>query len=177
MILSSQVMCSSRLPGLGTTGTNPLTLLNTALEIATSRHLSYQQAIIKMHLANIQLVMGMPNQAMKLVDDAIIQVLSHGGCFDQGRAFVLYAKCLVACSESSVPEGRKIALENAVKSLCKAKNHFNKIEAFSRVKNTLFLQSMLYHQLDSKAERNRCSFEYAQLDVQYPTKADTIAIY
>lgn len=54
MILSSQVMCASNLPGLGTTGTNPLTLLNKALEIATSKHLSYQQAIIKMHLANIQ---------------------------------------------------------------------------------------------------------------------------
>ncbi|XP_015517721.1 anaphase-promoting complex subunit 5 [Neodiprion pinetum] len=173
MILSSQVMCSSRFPGLGTTGTNALALLNTAVEIATSKHLSYQQAIIKMNLANIQLVMGMPSQAMKLVNDAIIPVLSHGGCLDQGRAFVLYAKCLLATTVSSITDDRKSALENAVKSLRKAKDHFNKIEAFSRVKNVLYLLSILYHELDSKAERNQCAFEYRQLDMQFPTKSDS----
>ncbi|XP_012256347.2 anaphase-promoting complex subunit 5 isoform X2 [Athalia rosae] len=177
MILSSQVMCSSRLPGLGTTGANPLFLLNTALEIADRKYLSYQQAIIKMHLANIQLTMDMPSRAMNLVDDAIIPILSHGGCFDRGRAFVLYAKCLVASSVSDAADVRNKTLHSAINVLCKAKDHFNKIEAFSRVKSTLYLMGMLYNELDLKAERNRCAFEYRQLDVQFPTKADTIAIF
>lgn len=119
----------------------------------------------------------MPSQATKLVDEAIIQVLSHGGCFDQGRAFVLYAKCLVASASTTAPNVRKLNLQNAVKALSKAKDLFNKVEAFSRVKITLYLQSFLHYELDAKAERNRCAFEYRELDLQFPTKANILNAY
>ncbi|XP_015586196.1 anaphase-promoting complex subunit 5 [Cephus cinctus] len=177
MILSSQIMCASILPGSGIAGSNSLVLLNSALDIAVRHHLSYYKALLEMHLANIQLVMGMPSQAMRLVDNAIIEILSHGGCYDQGRAFVLYAKCLVATAPASSNSIRKSAVQEAIKALSKAKDHFNKVEALGRVKNTLYLQSLLYHELDHKVERNQCAFEFRELDVQFPTKLNTITLY
>jgi len=176
MILSSQIMSSSILPGSGITGTNSLVLLNSALEMATRNYLSYHEADVKMHLANIQLLMGMPNQASNLVDEAIVRILAHGGWYDQGRALVLYAKCLLATAPLS-GEKRTEVIKDAIKALLKAKTHFNKVEAFGRTKSTLFLLSLLYHEIDSKAECYSSCFEFRQLDMQYPSKLDTVKLY
>lgn len=56
MILSSQIMCASVSPANGIVGVNSLVLLNTALQLAVQNHLSYYEALIKMHLANIQVI-------------------------------------------------------------------------------------------------------------------------
>lgn len=56
MILISQIMCASVSPESGIVGVNSLVLLNTALELAVKNHLSYYKALIKMHLANIQVI-------------------------------------------------------------------------------------------------------------------------
>ncbi|XP_043287109.1 anaphase-promoting complex subunit 5 [Venturia canescens] len=176
MILSSQIMSSSILPGTGTTGTNSLVLLNSALEMSTRNYLSYYEAEVKMHLANIQLLMGMPNQASNLVDEAIVQILAHGGWYDQARALVLYAKCLLATAPLTGDE-RMRALKDAIKALVKAQNHFDKVEAFGRKRSTLYLLSIIYHEIDAKDERNQCAFQYRQLHLQYPAKLDYIKSY
>ena len=121
--------------------------------------------------------MGMPYQASKLVDEAIVQILTHGGLYDQGRALVLRAKCLVAVAPPSPNLKRDKAIMNAIKALLKAKKHFHKTETFGRVKNTLYLLSMLYNELDMKKDRNHCAFEFRQFDEQHPAKLNTISLY
>lgn len=177
MILSSEFMSSSEVPGNVIAGSNCLVLLNSALELATRHYLSYHEALVKMHLANVQLIMGMPSQASNLIDEAIIQILAHGGFYDQGRALVLHAKCIVAMAPLESVK-RKIIIQDAIKSLIKAKIYFSKIEAFGRLKNTIYLLSILYNELDSKAERNQCCFEFRQMNEQYPSKSVvTITLY
>ena len=56
MILLSQIMCASVSPESGIVGVNSLVLLNRALELAIKNYLSYYKALIKMHLANIQVI-------------------------------------------------------------------------------------------------------------------------
>lgn len=120
--------------------------------------------------------MGMPNQASTLIDESIVQILAHGGWYDQARALVLHAKCLVATAPK-IPEKRRVIIQDAIKALVKAKNHFTKIEAFGKVKSTVYLLSLLYNEIDLKAERNQCAFEFRQFDEQYPTKANTSTLY
>ncbi|KAF3423832.1 hypothetical protein E2986_00315 [Frieseomelitta varia] len=176
MILLSQIMCASVSPESGIVGVNSLVLLNRALELAIKNYLSYYKALIKMHLANIQLIMGMPTLALNLVEEAITQILAHGGYYDQGRAFVLYAKCLVATAPMC-EKTRKGVILKAIKALSKAKNYFTKIEAYGRLRLTLCLESLLYHEIDLKIERNQCAFEFRQLDQQLLTKSDNLSLY
>lgn len=177
MILLSQIMCISASPGNETVGINSLVILNEALELATHNHLSYYEALIKMHLANIQLLMGLPSLAMNLVDEAIIHILAHSGCYEQGRALILYAKCLVATATSTFRKGRKEIILSAIKALSKAKNHFDKVEAFGKIRTVLSLQSIMYNEIDMKYERNQCAFELRQFEEQFPTKLDNICLY
>ncbi|XP_053994438.1 anaphase-promoting complex subunit 5 [Hylaeus volcanicus] len=176
MILSSQIMCASVLPENGIAGVNSLVLLNTALELAVQNHLSYYEVLIKMHLANIQLIMGMPTLALNLVEEVIIQILAHAGYYDQGRAFVLYAKCLVATAPTC-SNARKDVILKAIKALAKAKDYFTKVEAYGKLRTTLCLESLLCHEIDLKIERNQCAFEFRQLEEQFPTKLDNLSLY
>ncbi|KAL2712791.1 anaphase-promoting complex subunit 5 [Vespula squamosa] len=177
MILLSQIMCVSFLSGNETVGINSLVILNKALELATHNHLSYYEALIKMHLANIQLLMGLPSLAMNLVDEAITHTLAHGGCYEQGRALILYAKCLVGTATSTSTKLRKEIILNAIKALSKARHHFNKVEAFGKIRSVLSLQSIMYNEIDMKFERNQCSFELRQFEEQFSTKLDNICLY
>lgn len=120
--------------------------------------------------------MGMPTLALNLVEDVIVQILAHSGYYDQGRAFVLYAKCLVATAPVC-GKPRKEVILRAIKALSKAKDYFTKVEAYGRLRATACLESLLCHEIDLKNERNQCAFEFRQLDEQFLTKLDNLCLY
>lgn len=120
--------------------------------------------------------MGMPTLALNLVEEVITQILAHAGYYDQGRAFVLYAKCLVATAPVC-GSARKEVILKAIKALAKAKVCFVKVEAYGKLRATLCLESLLYHEIDLKTERNQCAFEFRQLDEQFFTKLNNLSLY
>jgi anaphase-promoting complex subunit 5 len=61
-LLSSQITCGSSLPNNRTAIiTNCIVRLCSALELATQNHLSYYKALVKMHLANVQVSLFIRN--------------------------------------------------------------------------------------------------------------------
>lgn len=121
--------------------------------------------------------MGLPTLALNLVEEAIPTILGHGGCYDQGKAFLLYSKCLIASAPESVSEARKETILSGIKVLLKAQALFNKINAVAMVKSTLHLQAVLYNEIDLMPERNQCAFEFRQLDEQYQTSPTNPFLY
>jgi anaphase-promoting complex subunit 5 len=84
--------------------------------------------------------MGLPSQALKLIDQCLLLILSHGGSYDQGRALLLFAKCKVAAVTGQCAEVRKKTLTEAILILNKVKINFQKTESYRRVKDVLYLQ-------------------------------------
>ncbi|KAG5328440.1 APC5 protein, partial [Acromyrmex charruanus] len=167
-LLSSQITCASSLPDNGTAiATNCIMRLCSALELAAQNHLSYYKALVKMYLANIQLLMGLPVLALNSVKNAIPTVLGHGGCYDQGRAFMLYGKCLIASAPEKPFEARKKMILGGIKSLSKAQELFTKVNAIAKVKSIVHLQAVFYNEINFLPERNQCAFEFRQMDEQY----------
>ncbi|XP_039305649.1 anaphase-promoting complex subunit 5 isoform X2 [Solenopsis invicta] len=169
-LLASQITCASSSPDNGTAiATNCIMRLCSALELAAQNHLSYYKALVKMHLANVQLLMGLPVLALNLVEDAIPTILSHGGCYDQGKAFMLYGKCLMASAPENPFEARKEMILSGIKILSKAQALFTKVNAIAQVKSIVHLQAVFYNEIDLLPERNQCAFEFRQMDEQYLT--------
>ncbi|GAB1866350.1 Anaphase-promoting complex subunit 5 [Camponotus japonicus] len=178
ILLSSQIMCASSSPGNGSAiSTNCIVHLCSALELATRNHLSYYKALVKMHLANIQLLMGLPTLALNMVEEAIPTILGHDGCYDQGKAFMLYGKCLIASASEKSSETRKEAILTGIKTLSKAQALFMKVNAIAKVKSTLHLQAVFYNEIDLLLERNRCAFEFRQLSEQYVMTSTNLFLY
>lgn len=138
MILLAEIQCATSFPDFASPGT--LTLLNSSLAYCSDYHLEYYSLIVELHIANVQLLMGMARQALNVMHRCIVQILAHGGYYDRGRALLLYAKCFIAYSKTKSEEERKKDILDAANILDKARSYFQKVEAFSRVKNVLLLQ-------------------------------------
>lgn len=119
----------------------------------------------------------MPYQALRNLQESIVQVLAHGGLYDRARAYVTYAKCLSANAANQPDDQKRSMLLEAIKQLCKAKTLFEKLEANDRLKATLYLLSIFHHEVDMHEERNMYAFEFKQLDQQFPTEKNHIFIF
>lgn len=109
---------------------------------------------------------------------------------------LLYVKCRIA-SAPKTGERRSQVLSLCTDLLENVKLNFNKVEAFSRIKDVIYLQvskifndfsncinlnvfivfvfiltfqAQLYHEIGNIVERNKRALEYRQMDEQYPTK-------
>lgn len=121
--------------------------------------------------------MGLPTSALNIVEDTIPTILGHGGCYDQGQAFVLYGKCLTASAPENPFEARKDVILSGIKSFSKALAQFTKVKAIARIKNILCLQAVFYNEINLLSERNQCAFEFHQLDEQYLTTPGNPSLY
>lgn len=121
--------------------------------------------------------MGLPTLALNLVEDAIPTILGHGGCYDQGNAFMLYSKCLIAITSENSSEMRKKVILSGIKTLSKAQALFTKVNAIAKVKNALHLQAIFYNEINLLPERNQCAFEFRQLNEQYQTTSTNPFLY
>lgn len=86
------------------------------------------------------LLIGLTSQSLSILDKCLIQILGHGGCYDRARAMLLYVKCLVADSHKLDDNQRKDVILESVKLLNNVKDDFKKVEAYSRMKDVLYLQ-------------------------------------
>lgn len=168
LILLAEIQCASSFPNTVPSGV--AILLNSCLSYANDYHLDYYAALIHLHLANVQLLMGMPAQALKMVDRCILQILAHGSYFDRARAIMMYAKCAVANSVKASESDRKRIISEAIDMLDEVKELFERVEAYVRVKNVLYMQAHLCHEIGFNSKRNKCAMEFRVLDEEYPSK-------
>lgn len=159
------LILQAELQVLSSNHTAAVTPLNKCLSICQQHHLDYTSAIVIMHIANVQLLLQLPSQAVSVLAQVMVSILSYGSVYDRARAHLLYAKCTIAQIEKGfITDKKKEGLLSATRMLSNAIEDFSKVEAHQRVKDALYLQARLYHELDYREERNRCAAQFRQLD-------------
>lgn len=96
--------------------------------------------MILAHIANTQFLLGMPGQALRLLDRAAVQVLAHGGHYDRACLMLLYVKCLVASVQHQPDEKRVHVVKEAAAMLNEVRRDFKEVAAYLRQRDTLYLQ-------------------------------------
>ncbi|KAG8222193.1 hypothetical protein J437_LFUL001285 [Ladona fulva] len=142
-----------------------VTYLTSALSFAYRYHLEYLSAIAGVVMADLQLKMGLPSQALGLLEQCLPVILSHGSCYERGRAMFLLVRCKLAAStppsppsnaSMSIEDGldernsssdtesryRKDLLEECIKVLEGVKANFEKLEAIAQLKDVLLVLKM-----------------------------------
>lgn len=137
-ILLAEIQCASSYPDKVSPGI--ITLLNNCLILTEKYNLEYYSAIIQMHIAHIQLDLGLKQHSMRTVEKCRLKILTHGGCFDRARVLLLYAKTLLEISTIYSKTQKVVFLKNIVQLLEGAKKNFRAVEAVPRLKDVLFLQ-------------------------------------
>lgn len=149
--------------------TNATSYILECITLATKHHLEYLGALASVQLAYIQLQMQLPQQGLVILTKNMLPILSHGTVCDQGKLLSCYAKCQIATAAKLDEKDRKAVLLSSVNLLNTAIEKFQSAESFFRVKESLYIQARLYHDLGYVTERNKCAHQFRQLDSQYPT--------
>jgi anaphase-promoting complex subunit 5 len=139
------------------------------LTSAEEHHLDYTHSLAAVYLAFVQLLMELPEKALALLDQHMVTVLSHGNCLDRARTLYCYARCSVAAGSKLSEVDRKSCLLLAVRMMMNAIELFKKLEAHMRVKDATYYLARLYNELGYTSERNKCAYDFRQLDSLYPT--------
>ncbi|XP_045463070.1 anaphase-promoting complex subunit 5 [Harmonia axyridis] len=146
-------------------------LLNDILNETKKYKLDYYTSMVHLVIANMQLSIGMAKQALVNLDKCMTQIMAHGGCYDRARCWLFYIKALTAESErlTNTQERAELILER-ITILDEVKDLFRRVEAFTRVKDVVYLQAKLYDQLGMKEERNKHALEFRTLNEEYVSK-------
>ncbi|KAJ3604141.1 hypothetical protein NHX12_028882 [Muraenolepis orangiensis] len=144
-----------------------LPLLLQALSLARLHHLQALASKTLLHLAFTQLMLGVPEQALSVLHEALEPILAHGSIMDKGRALMLAARCQMALVATR-PNGREQAAV-AIHTLEEAAAYFSTLHCKERLRDVRYLQARLHHSLGQTAQRNRCSELFHLLDPELQT--------
>lgn len=151
-------------------------ILNEASVYAKEKFLSYEAALVDLHTTYILLLMGMPQQALKLIRNCMETILANGGIYDCTRTQFLFVRCLIAAQGDNHTE--KInKLLSTLPILDECINNFMKLEAYAKVKDIYVYLSIFYESAKLPAERNKWSCKFRNLDEQFPTPTEYLNVF
>ncbi|CAL9708609.1 unnamed protein product [Knipowitschia caucasica] len=151
-----------------------LPLLLQALALARQHHLQSLASETILHLAFTQLMLGVPEQALNFLHEAIEPVLAHGSVMDKGRALLLTARCQMAVAGFKPNRQGHTDLKMltlAVDTLNDATTYFSKLNCTERLREIHHLQAQLYHALGQKSQCNKSAMLFRLLDQELQTPA------
>uniref|UniRef100_A0A8C5BMA2 Anaphase-promoting complex subunit 5 n=1 Tax=Gadus morhua TaxID=8049 RepID=A0A8C5BMA2_GADMO len=140
-----------------------LPLLLQALTLSRKHHLQALASRTLLHLAFTQLMLGVPEQALSVLHEALEPILAHGGIMDKGRALMLAARCQMALVAT------RHSLTVAIHTLDEAASYFSTLNCKERLRDVRYLQARLHSSLGQTAQRNRCAMLFHLLDRELQT--------
>lgn len=153
-----------------------LPLLLQALALARQHHLQAMSSETILHLAFTQLMLGVPEQALGVLHEAMEPILAHGAVMDKGRALLLAARCQMAMAGTRSNGQRHAALGLAVQSLGEAAAYFSMLDCKDRLRDVHYLQARLHHTLGQTPQRNKCAMLFRLLDQELQAPGAAVAM-
>ncbi|XP_034025588.1 anaphase-promoting complex subunit 5 isoform X2 [Thalassophryne amazonica] len=151
-----------------------LPLLLQALALARQHHLQALASETLLHLAFTQMMLGVPEQGLSILHEAIEPVLAHSAVMDKGRALLLMARCQMAVGGLRPHEQPQAALDAAVlalDTLSEAEAYFSKLNCKERLRDVHYLQAQLHHSLGQSSQCNKSAMLFRLLDQELQSPA------
>ncbi|GIX68288.1 anaphase-promoting complex subunit 5 [Caerostris extrusa] len=141
--------------------------LMTSLSKCESYHLSGLVCLTLIQVAALQLELGLPKQALIILDQIFVSILTNGNLYDIGCCYFLYARCLAFSIMQNGSKNHVLLKKTIFKAISmsnKAFKTFKVIKAVQKMKSILCWQAYTYNYLGMKAERNDLAYRYRNLD-------------
>ncbi|XP_008335117.1 anaphase-promoting complex subunit 5 [Cynoglossus semilaevis] len=156
-----------------------LPLLLQALALARQHHLQSLVSETVLHLAFTQLMLGVPEQALSVLHEAIEPVLAHGGVIDKGRALLLTARCQLSMAgyrPNRQGQTDPSLAASAVDTLNEAAGYFSRLNCKERLRDVHYLQAQLHRSLGQTSQCNKSAMLFRLLDQELQTQAPPVSM-
>lgn len=148
-------------------------------------------------------MLGVPEQALSILHEAIEPVLAHGAVMDKGRALLLTARCQIAAagfrpdrqgqagngteprsvspSAGWLPQDAAYCLPAdsavlAVDTLKEAAAYFSRLNCKERLRDVHYLQAQLHRSLGQTSQCNRSAMLFRLLDQELQSPAPPVSM-
>lgn len=152
-----------------------LPLLLQALALSRQHHLQSLASETILHLAFTQLMLGVPEQALNVLHEAIEPILAHGAVMDRGRVMLLAARCQIAVAGLR-PNRPADLTGSAVDTLNEAAAYFSTLNCKERLRDVHFLQAQLYNSLGKMQQRNKSAMLFRLLDQELQSPPPSVSM-
>lgn len=143
-------------------------ILNQVFILAKDKYLDYELSIIELNLANVQLQIGLSQQALRTIKISMENVLSNGGIYDKAKTMFLFLKCLMATTPTTDVKEKCQKLEECDDIIKTILQQFTKLECHTKVRDVYLYLAKLYHSLDVIEKRNYYAMKFRQIDEEFP---------
>lgn len=157
-----------------------LPLLLQALALARQHHLQALASETVLHLAFTQLMLGVPEQALSVLHEALEPILAHGAVMDKGRALLLTARCQMAVGGLRPNRQGRADLRlasSAVDTLTEAAAYFERLGCKERLRDVHYLQAQLHRALGQRSQSNKSAMLFRLLDQELQTPAPPVSMW
>uniref|UniRef100_A0A3Q4GWA4 Anaphase-promoting complex subunit 5 n=1 Tax=Neolamprologus brichardi TaxID=32507 RepID=A0A3Q4GWA4_NEOBR len=152
-----------------------LPVLLQALALARQHHLQSLASETILHLAFTQLMLGVPEQALNVLHEAIEPILAHRAVMDKGRAMLLAARCQMAVAGFK-PNRQGQAAASALDTLNEAVAYFSQLNCKERLRDVHYLQAQLHRSLGQILESNKSAMLFRLLDQELQSPAPPVSM-
>ncbi|ORX66241.1 hypothetical protein BCR32DRAFT_250523 [Anaeromyces robustus] len=152
-----------------------LTKLLECLSLSERYHFHNLYIYSSARIAQILLDINMYNKALDIMDAILPRVLTHEDLWLQSLCLLIEAKCLMAKLSNGLfigedyekkdnKDNKKDQLFDILSVLEKSLGGFKKVESYNEIKEVIYLQAMIYNELDLKHERDQKAKEFHNLE-------------
>lgn len=144
--------------------------LMTCLARCKTHHLLHLETLTMLQVATIQLKLGLPKQALHLLNEVFVSLLTHGSAYDKGRCAFLYARCLAVSVMQNKDKSDTLFSKDmlfAISMSNRALEYFTKVKITQKMKSVYSWQAHIFEHLGMTTERNHASYKFRTVEDEF----------
>ncbi|XP_060654783.1 anaphase-promoting complex subunit 5 [Drosophila nasuta] len=142
-----------------------VTLLLRVAEDMADAQMDYELALVDMLLAQVLLLLGMPQKAYQAIKRSMDDIHINGGLYERAKTDFVFVRCLLAITAL---EARKAQLLKSLEILERAAQSFKKLSAHAKVLDVYVFLAQRFNEFGERGLRNKYAGEFRRYFMNHP---------
>lgn len=139
-------------------------LLRVSEDMADSQ-MDYELALVDVLLAQVLLMLGMPQKAYQAIKRNMDDIHINGGLYERAKTDFVFVRCLLAITQ---PEARQAQLLKSLEILERAAQSFKQLSAHAKVLDVYVFLAQRFNEFGERALRNKYAGEFRRYFMDHP---------
>ncbi|XP_023167056.1 anaphase-promoting complex subunit 5 [Drosophila hydei] len=149
----------------GNFSSEAVTLLLRVAEDMSESQMDYELAMVDMLLAQVLLMLGMPQKAYQAIKRSMDDIHINGGLYERAKTDFVFVRCLLAIKEA---EARKAQLLKSLDILERSAQSFKQLSAHAKVLDVYVFLAQRFNEYGERALRNKYAGEFRRYFMEHP---------
>ncbi|XP_068142165.1 anaphase-promoting complex subunit 5 [Drosophila tropicalis] len=141
-------------------------LLRVSEEMAASQ-MDYELALVDMLLAQLLLLLDMPQKAYQAIKRSMDDIHINGGLYERAKTDFVFVRCLMAITPNNI-ESRKTQLVKCLDILERCAQSFKKLSAHAKVLDVYVFLAQRFNEFGERLLRNKYAGEFRRYFMVHP---------